>query len=256
MSETAEFRIGCEVAGSDGICGELKRVVIDPVARVITHLVVEPRHRRGAGHLVPIDLVASTGEEIGLRCTQSEFSALEDADETQFLPRPSGPWAYDREQMLSLPYFELGLTPIGGVDVIGLTGIPTGGFGTGMGGMGMGAIPPAITIDRVPAGEVEVRRGEHVHATDGEIGSVKGLVVDPSDHHVNGQELLGVENLHPSVAHHRDERVVLLLGPLDPDHIVEQQLLSVGRRQPRVLEARPVHDHLAQRSNLTGLAGK
>lgn len=70
------------------------------------------------------------------------------------------------------------------MDVIGLDGIPTGGFGTGMGGMGTGAVPPAITIDRVPAGEVEVRRGEHVHATDGEIGSVKGLVVDPSDHHV------------------------------------------------------------------------
>lgn len=100
------------------------------------------------------------------------------------MPGPSGPWAYDREQMLSLPYFELGLIPIGGVDVIGLDGIPTGGFGTGMGGMGTGAVPPAITIDRVPAGEVEVRRGEHVHATDGEIGSVKGLVVDPSDHHV------------------------------------------------------------------------
>jgi sporulation protein YlmC with PRC-barrel domain len=32
--------------------------------------------------------------------------------------------------------------------------------------------------------EVEVRRGEHVHATDGDIGRVQGLVVDPSDHHV------------------------------------------------------------------------
>jgi sporulation protein YlmC with PRC-barrel domain len=33
-------------------------------------------------------------------------------------------------------------------------------------------------------GEVEVRRGEHVHATDGPIGQVQGLVIDPSDHHV------------------------------------------------------------------------
>ena len=65
-----------------------------------------------------------------------------------------------------------------------------------------------------------------------------------------GQQLLGVEDLHPSVAHHRDERVVFLLGPLDPDHVVKQQLLGVRRRQPRVLEAGPVHDHLAQRSDL------
>ena len=41
-----------------------------------------------------------------------------------------------------------------------------------------------MIADRVPAGEVEVRRGEHVHATDGPIGQVQGLVIDPGDHHV------------------------------------------------------------------------
>ena len=29
-----------------------------------------------------------------------------------------------------------------------------------------------------------VRRGEHVHATDGAIGRVQGLVIDPRDRHV------------------------------------------------------------------------
>ena len=51
-------------------------------------------------------------------------------------------------------------------------------------GMGMGAGPQASAPDRVPAGEVEVRRGDHVHATDGAIGRVRGLVIDPSDHQV------------------------------------------------------------------------
>jgi hypothetical protein len=36
----------------------------------------------------------------------------------------------------------------------------------------------------VPVGEVDIRRGEHVHATDGNIGRVQGLVIDPKDHHV------------------------------------------------------------------------
>jgi uncharacterized protein YrrD len=31
---------------------------------------------------------------------------------------------------------------------------------------------------------VQVRRGDHVHATDGEIGLVEGLVIDPDDHQV------------------------------------------------------------------------
>jgi sporulation protein YlmC with PRC-barrel domain len=172
LSETAAFTIGSDVSCSDGVCGELKRVVVDPVARALTHLVVEPKHGRAAGRLVPIDLVDSSGTEIRLRCAMSEFNALEDAEETQFLPGASGEWGYGQGQMLSWPYYGLGM----------------GGMGTGgLGSLGMGNMPAAseaITYDRVPVGEVEVRRGEHVHATDGAIGRVQGLVVDPSDHHI------------------------------------------------------------------------
>jgi len=45
MPETTRFRIGTEVTGTDGSCGELERVVIDPVAMAVTHLVVVPKHR-------------------------------------------------------------------------------------------------------------------------------------------------------------------------------------------------------------------
>jgi hypothetical protein len=41
-----------------------------------------------------------------------------------------------------------------------------------------------VRHERVPLGEVEIRRGEHVHAVDGPIGKVRGLVVDPCDQHV------------------------------------------------------------------------
>jgi sporulation protein YlmC with PRC-barrel domain len=41
-----------------------------------------------------------------------------------------------------------------------------------------------VTVDSVPFGEVEVHRGLTVCATDGEIGQVQGLVVEPSGHHV------------------------------------------------------------------------
>jgi len=168
VSETTQFIIGSDVSCSDGSCGELRRVVVDPIARVITHLVVEEKHRQGTGHLVPIDLVDSSGAEIHLRCTRAQFEALEDAEETQFLPGAPGQWGYEQDQMLSLPYYGLG-----GMGMMG-----------SLGGMGMGMVSQPITFDRVPAGEVEVRRGEHVHATDGPIGKVQGLVVDPADHHV------------------------------------------------------------------------
>jgi sporulation protein YlmC with PRC-barrel domain len=155
MNAPAQFTIGSKVVCSDGVCGELTRVVVDPVARVLTHLVVDPRHRRGTGRLVPVELVESAAAEIGLECTMAEFKALEVAEETQFLPGATGEWSYGQGEMFSSPYF----------------------------GLGRG-IRVATTYDRVPVGEVEVRRGEQVHATDGEIGHVRGLVIDPSDNHV------------------------------------------------------------------------
>jgi hypothetical protein len=175
MSELSrEFTIGSNVVCSDSVCGELRRVVVDPVARALTHLVVEAPHRQGTGRLVPIELVDSTGKEIRLRCTASEFDALEDAEETQFLPGATGEWGYGQGQMLSQPYFGLGLA----------VGLGMGAMGVGLGTTGMDAGPHAVVSDRVPVGEVEVRRGDQVHATDGAIGRVRGLVVDPSDHHV------------------------------------------------------------------------
>ena len=53
MAEAAEFTIGAKANCSDGFCGELRRVIIDPANQTITHLVIEPRHRREPGRLVP-----------------------------------------------------------------------------------------------------------------------------------------------------------------------------------------------------------
>jgi uncharacterized protein YrrD len=51
--------------------------------------------------------------------------------------------------------------------------------------MGAGyAGPQAFISDRVPAGEIEMERGDPVHATDGEIGRMQGLVVDAANHRV------------------------------------------------------------------------
>jgi hypothetical protein len=142
--------------------------VVDPVALALTHLVVEPKHEQGQGRLVPIDLVDSTADAIELRCTTAEFDELEEAEETRFLPEPGAYLGYGAGQVFALPYYGLG----GGLG------------GLGMGGVGMGGYPQVVFDERVPVGEVDVRRGDDVHATDGDIGRVQGLVIDPKDHHV------------------------------------------------------------------------
>jgi PRC-barrel domain len=173
MSESSVFAIGAEVSCEDGVCGNLSRVVLDPVRQVLTYLVVETSKRSGTGRLVPTDLVESSGDAIRLHCTTAHFDTLEDAEETQLLTGVDGQWGYNQDQMLALPYFGLGM----------------GGMGLGMGAAGMGLTggpvgPESVTYDKVPLGDVEVRRGQHVLTTDGRIGRVQGLVIDKSDFHV------------------------------------------------------------------------
>lgn len=94
MRGAADFTLGSKVVCSDGVCGDLKRVILDPKTNVLTHLVVTPRHRRGTGRLVPLDLVAATVGDSELRCTRSEYQALESSVETEFLPAPAADGAY------------------------------------------------------------------------------------------------------------------------------------------------------------------
>jgi len=166
MAEATPFVIGSDVSCSDGPCGSVTRVVVDPVARSVTHLVVEPRERVGLGRLVPLELVDTTGTGIWLRCTLDEFEKLESAEDTQFVPGTYGYGAFGPEQVVSWPYYGLG-----GMDTVTADALA-------------GGTSQTVTYDMVPLGEVEVHRDDPVHATDGNIGRVQGLVIDPRSHHV------------------------------------------------------------------------
>ena len=156
--------IGSEAVGSDGYRGEVLAVVVDPAARTVTHLVVEPHGRAGLARLVPLELAELAGAEPGpipLRCTEAEFMSLEPAEETlaEFVPGYPDP---------------VQLLPPGWRD----TGGPTADGGTIL------RIPEKETIDIVPPGEVEERRGDHVHASDGDVGHLRGLRIDPGSRRV------------------------------------------------------------------------
>jgi hypothetical protein len=178
---TRQFTIGSAVLCSDGACGQLRRVVIEPIDRVLTHLVVKPDHRERPSRLVPVGVVDSAARgangEIVLHCSRGEFETFERAQETYFLSGASGHWGYRQEQMLTWPHYRLGLGgPARGADAPDARmGMTDSAAGTG---------PRTLAHDPTPLGEIHVRRGEHVRATDGSIGRVQGLIVDRVDHHV------------------------------------------------------------------------
>lgn len=156
--ESERFTIGSTVTGADGECGELIRIIVDPGAQALTHLVVAPDEKQALARLVPIALVAGVdGGRIRLSCTTAHFHSLDDAEDVEFIGGGAEAAAY-----------ESGGMPPGGTDykLIGAHG------------------PKLQNIDRVPEGEVEIRRGDEVRASDGWIGAVQGLMIDPADNRV------------------------------------------------------------------------
>ena len=171
--------IGAATVGSDGYRGEVRAAVIDPVAAVVTHLVVEPEGRSGLARLVPLGLVETETEtdagaasgQLRLRCNQTEFMNLDPAEET-------------------LAEFAVGQT-------VPVQLLPAGWRGTGepvAQGGDIPRIPERETVDVTPAGEVEEHGGDHVHATDGDIGRLRGFRLDPASGRVT-HVLLGEGHL-------------------------------------------------------------
>jgi hypothetical protein len=156
--------IGAAAACTDGFPAELKGLVVDPRTRAVTHLVAEPEHAQGLARLVPLDHADATTEPIRLRYTEAEFKDLSPAEETlaEFVP------GYEVPVQL-LPAGE-GWRPADGPVADG-EAIPQ--------------IREMETIPLVPDTEVEESHGDHVHATDGDVGEFHGLSVDPD----NGQVL-------------------------------------------------------------------
>jgi len=147
VAEATEFTIGAKASCTDGSCGEVSRLIIDPAAGVVTHLVVTPGHQRDSGRLVPVDLVDNTAGQISVRCTLAEFDRLEHAAERKV--------------------------------VTGMEGVGGGLVGTGF--EPSPGQPRTVVEDLVPLGESDVGPGERVHAVDGEIGRVQGFLIDPGD---------------------------------------------------------------------------
>ncbi len=160
--------LGTPVRCSDGVFGELADLVIDPTNRRVTHLVVQP-HREQAlagSRLVPVELADSAGDQsqITLHCTVHEVSNLEPVREAAFLPLGGFPvddpdWDVGISNVLAEPYYGAG-------DLAGAS-YPTN---------------VEMFYDRIPKGQVEIRRASLVVSSDGHsLGCVEAFILDDED---------------------------------------------------------------------------
>lgn len=167
--------LGSPVHCSDGEYGELADIVVDPIKKRVTHVVVQPEHRHDLARLVPIERAHAMGHEesaIRLDYTVEEVNKLEPLQRSAYLrvgetPVEDPDHQVGIENMLALPYYE-SLTP-------------GGGLGTTMPAMAYDDHMTEI-YDRVPKDTIEIRRASAVISSDDHsLGHVDGFVVDSED---------------------------------------------------------------------------
>jgi hypothetical protein len=172
MAETMLVIGGGTRTADDKLAGYVKSLVVDRSRRAVTHLVIEPEGRDGLARLVPLDDRVDAGEgNIRLGYTEAEFMNLVPAEEILAEVVQSGPVELVTE----------GWRPAGDEPAVdaGQTSPARAIFTSGT------DLVPIL----LPAGEEE-RRGDHVHATDGEIGQLRALCVDPGTHQVTHVHVL------------------------------------------------------------------
>jgi len=151
-----QIPLNAQVECTDGVCGRSAFVLIDPVVDQVANLVVKEDSSPNKEYIVPVKFVTETiADTLRLSCSKAELEKMDPFIQTQFI-QEKVPERYSR-------------------------------YGGGMSGMGsmyyMPYTTPDITVyqkeetQQIPPGELTVRRGTRVEATDGYVGKVDEFVV-------------------------------------------------------------------------------
>ncbi|MGD8406166.1 MAG: hypothetical protein PVJ21_21090 [Anaerolineales bacterium] len=145
-----KFPLDVDVHCADGLCGRSTHIILNPVTEQVSHIVVKEDQPPGVERLVSVKLIASTAAEvILLSCTKEIFAKLEPFNQPDFIYTDVPQHATDPSLTLLWPF----------------------------------VVPVKRIVDdkvrRIPPGELAVRRGARVRATDGWVGRVDEFVVGP-----------------------------------------------------------------------------
>lgn len=210
---------------TDGACGESVTVIVNPITEKVTHFVVKDKTLPPpAERLVPIEeVVETTSEMVRLRLRRDEMAALKPFVETQYVEGDELVPVYGTYDSFSMsPY----VTPVGTHQL-------------------------PIEVEQVPPGELAVYRGSRVEGTDGYVGKVGELLVDPESGHIT--------HLVMREGHLWGKKEVTI--PISTiDHVMADTVyLKLDRQSIEMLPAVPVkrhYDSSGQKYKQIGLVAK
>jgi sporulation protein YlmC with PRC-barrel domain len=127
---------------ADGDGGEVAGVLFEEAARKVTHVIVRPKETGMVRRLLPLDAVTEAASaEVHTRLTMQEVAALPTADDIQILPN---------------------IEPVD----MGMMGTP------------MAEMP--VAVPTLPTGSIALERVDDVNASDGRVGRLDAVLIDPA----------------------------------------------------------------------------
>lgn len=142
-----------EVFCTDGKCGRSAGVVLKPKTEEVTHLIVKEKDAPHEEILVPVEAVgATTPDSINLSLTRDMVDKQQRLMETEYVEVNIPRYAGGVYSLAPYSYAESEILP--------------------------------VRRESVPGGELAVRRGARVNATDGQVGHVDEFLVDPESERV------------------------------------------------------------------------
>jgi sporulation protein YlmC with PRC-barrel domain len=148
-----DIPVNAEIVCADGTVGRSTHIVLNPKTKEVTHVVVKEHGFMGLEHLVHVDqIVESTPTSIHLRCIKAEVREMELFNETEYVPS-------------AIPHYVMGPSALDPYV------IPESRY-------------MVLEHEHVPPGELAIRRGTNVEATDGRVGQVDEFLVDSANDHI------------------------------------------------------------------------
>ena len=157
-----EIPLNAQVECTDGVCGRSVYVLINPVIDQVTHLVVKEDSSPNTEYIVPVDFVTETiADTIQLRCSKAELEKMDPFIKTTFIEEkiPDRNFRYSGKYGMGSYYYMPYVTPDR-------------------------TVYESMENQQIPPGELTVRRGTRVEATDGYVGKVDEFVVNPENGHI------------------------------------------------------------------------
>ena len=143
------------------VCGKIICVIINPISKSVTHIVVKEKGFIGIERLIPVEEILGTqSDQVTLRCSVNEFSKFESFSESHYMSRDE----LFLDDQVEHYYFP---------------------FSTPDFGETFEYEPWFEETECIPHGELGIHRAAEVYARDGKVGEVDEFLISPKDDRIS-----------------------------------------------------------------------